>query len=85
MPFAVDSSGEQEKEAEAAPATDTTGNDTKGSDGAEVKEEEEEKHEPLIAFWMWQNTYSVHKMQMHIAQNSDLALHIALSILINNV
>jgi hypothetical protein len=44
-----------------------------------------DEEEPLIGYWTWKNTYRVHKMRMHLARNSDLALHVVLAILVNQV
>ena len=41
--------------------------------------------EPLMGYWSWKNTYTVHKMELHLAQNSDLALHLVLAIVCNQV
>ncbi|CAJ1933573.1 unnamed protein product [Cylindrotheca closterium] len=42
-----------------------------------------DRKEPLVSYWRWKNTYTTHKMQMHLAKNSDLALHTVLSIVLN--
>jgi hypothetical protein len=64
-------------------------NETTGDDDTVpivvADEEEEEKPQPLIAYWTWKNTYTVHKMQMDLSKNSDLALHVVLAILVNQV
>lgn len=55
-----------------------------GSKGGIVDAEDDSKRkEPLVAHWRWKNTYTTHKMQMHLAKNSDLALHVVLSIIVN--
>eukprot|EP00546_Thalassionema_frauenfeldii_P002078 CAMPEP_0178936848 /NCGR_PEP_ID=MMETSP0786-20121207/25414_1 /TAXON_ID=186022 /ORGANISM="Thalassionema frauenfeldii, Strain CCMP 1798" /LENGTH=498 /DNA_ID=CAMNT_0020615323 /DNA_START=92 /DNA_END=1588 /DNA_ORIENTATION=+ len=41
--------------------------------------------EPLIGFWNWDNTMRVHKMKMHLAKDSDLALHVILAIVTNQL
>lgn len=41
--------------------------------------------EPLVSFWNWDNTMRIHKMKMHIAEGSDLALHIVLAIVTNQL
>ena len=48
-------------------------------------DDDDNKEEPLVAYWNWQNTVMVHKIQMHLAKNSDLALHVVLAILANQV
>ena len=41
--------------------------------------------QPLVGYWTWKNTYKVHKMRLHLAKNSDLAMHVVLAILVNQV
>lgn len=41
--------------------------------------------EPLVGFWNWDNTMRVHKMKMHVAKGSDLALHVVLAIVTNQL
>ena len=56
----------------------------KSTDEAKAKEQEKE-YPPLVAYWQWKNTMRVHKMQLHLGKNSDLALHVVLAILVNQV
>jgi hypothetical protein len=46
---------------------------------------QQESKEPLIGYWSWKNSYTVHKIEMHLARNTDLALHIVMAILCNQV
>mmetsp|Transcript_1856 Transcript_1856/g.2847 ORF Transcript_1856/g.2847 Transcript_1856/m.2847 type:complete len:518 (+) Transcript_1856:80-1633(+) len=46
---------------------------------------EDEPLEPLVGFWNWDNTMRVHKMKMHLAKDSDLALHVVLAIVTNQL
>jgi hypothetical protein len=42
---------------------------------------------PLVGYWFWKHTtfnFGQHKMFMHLAKNSDLALHLILSIIVNH-
>lgn len=41
--------------------------------------------QPLVGYWHWENTLFSQKMKMHVAKNSDLALHVVLSIIVNQV
>merc|ERR1712216_559454 len=41
--------------------------------------------EPLIGYWAWENTLRTHKMKMHVAKNADLALHVVIAIIANQV
>ena len=41
--------------------------------------------EPLVGFWNWDNTVRVHKMKLHVAEGSDLALHVVLAIVTNQL
>ncbi|KAG7349958.1 hypothetical protein IV203_012555 [Nitzschia inconspicua] len=43
---------------------------------------------PLVGYWFWKHTtfhFGQHKMFLHLAKNSDLALHLILSIIVNQV
>ena len=57
-------------------------------DGLSTSSSKSGKHEdlePLVGFWNWDNTMRVHKMKMHVAQRSDLALHVVLAIVTNQL
>jgi hypothetical protein len=43
------------------------------------------KEQPLVGYWAWENTLRTHKMKMHLAKGSDLALHIVLAVLVNQL
>lgn len=43
------------------------------------------KDEPLVAYWSWENSLRVHKMKMHLAKGSDLALHVVMAVIVNQV
>ena len=43
------------------------------------------KEQPLVGYWVWENTLRTHKMKMHLAKGSDLALHIVLAVLVNQL
>jgi hypothetical protein len=59
---------------------------SKGSGGGIAAAAAKEKEEPeLVAYWAWKNSLLTHKMQMHLGKNSDLALHVVLAILVNQV
>lgn len=51
--------------------------------GLLVSDDSPDRKEPLVSHWQWKNTYTTHKIQMHLAKNSDLALHVVLSIVFN--
>ena len=42
-----------------------------------------DRKEPLVAYWTWKNKLTSHKLQMHLAKNSDLALHVVMAIVLN--
>lgn len=44
-----------------------------------------EQEQPLVGYWMWENTLRTHKMKMHVAKNTDLALHVVMAIIVNQV
>jgi hypothetical protein len=41
--------------------------------------------EPLVGYWIWDNTMQVHKMKMTVAKDSDLALHVILAVVTNQL
>jgi hypothetical protein len=43
------------------------------------------EQESLIGYWNWQNTWKIHQVKMYLAQGSDLALHVCLAIIANQV
>ena len=47
--------------------------------------EEKIPEEPLVGFWSWENTMRVHKMKLHVAEGCDLALHVVLAIVTNQL
>lgn len=49
------------------------------------KSEEPEKEQPLVGYWLWENTFRTHKMKMHVAKGADLALHVVLAVIVNQV
>lgn len=48
-------------------------------------DEEIAKDEPLVAYWNWEHSFQSQKMKMHLAKNSDLALHVVVAIIVNQV
>jgi hypothetical protein len=46
---------------------------------------EDDEEQPLVGYWIWENSLYTHKMKMHLAQNSDLALHVVLAVIVNQV
>ena len=44
-----------------------------------------EEEQELVGYWLWENTLRTHKMKMHVAQGTDLALHVVLAIIVNQV
>ena len=53
--------------------------------GASNNDDTNLKPQPLVGYWLWKNTVLTHKMRMHLAKNSDLALHVVLAVLVNQV
>ena len=59
---------------------------TNSSDSMPSQQQDKVKESPpLVAYWAWKNTIRTHKIQMHLSKNSDLALHVVLAILVNQV
>jgi hypothetical protein len=57
--------------------------------GEEFKEvdvgEPIEKEQPLVGYWIWEHTLRSHKIKLHVAKGTDLALHVVLAIIANQV
>ena len=51
----------------------------------ELQQGVEGKEQSLVGYWLWENTLRTHKMKMHVAQGADLALHVVLAIIVNQV
>lgn len=63
-------------------------NDRSVEDEKEEKTEDlddETAHQPLVGYWSWKNTWRSHKMELHLSKRSDLALHVALAVIANQV
>jgi hypothetical protein len=43
------------------------------------------KEQPLVGYWAWENTLRSHQMKMHLAKGADLALHVVLAVIVNQV
>ena len=54
-------------------------------DGGDDDDDDDDKEQPLVGFWSWENTVRVHKIKMHVAEGSDLALHVVLAIVTNQL
>jgi hypothetical protein len=61
------------------------------SPGSGVEESKEDvlaqdiKPQPLVGYWNWEHSIRTHKMKMHLAKGSDLALHVVMAVLVNQV
>jgi hypothetical protein len=42
-------------------------------------------HPPLVGHWVWENTMTTHRMKMHLAKGTDVALHCVVAIMTNMV
>jgi hypothetical protein len=40
---------------------------------------------PLCGYWVWEHTPTKHQIKMHLAKNTDRALHCLLAIITNQV
>jgi hypothetical protein len=47
--------------------------------------DEYKDEQPLVGYWTWQNSIRVHRMKMHLAKSSDLALHVVLAVVTNQL
>jgi hypothetical protein len=66
--------------AEPSTSRDSSGEAASTTDPIEVNIEQ-----PLVGYWKWENTFRTHKMKLHLAKGSDLALHVVLAIVVNQV
>ena len=46
---------------------------------------EQQQPPPLVGYWHWEHTLRTHKMKMHVAKGTDLALHVVMAVLVNQV
>ena len=49
---------------------------------------EDDKEQPLVGYWNWEHNFraiKIQKMRMHVAKGADLALHVVVAILVNQV
>ena len=44
-----------------------------------------EEDDSIIAYWKWENTWKTQQIKMHLGAGSDLALHVVLAIIANQV
>lgn len=62
---------------------DTDDEDQKDSSSKSAPSESIEQ--PLVGYWAWEHSLRTHKIKMHLAKGSDLALHVVLAVLVNQV
>jgi len=46
---------------------------------------EVEREQPLVAYWHWEHSLRSQKMKLHLAKGADLALHVVMAIIVNQV
>jgi len=56
-----------------------------GEKDATSQDEDPSREQPLVGYWTWENTLRTQKVKMHVAKGADLALHIVLAIIVNQV
>jgi hypothetical protein len=44
-----------------------------------------EEDQPLVGYWLWEHSFRSQRMKMHVAKGTDLALHVVLAIITNQV
>lgn len=57
---------------------------------SQVKEPEgkanvDDDEDGICGYWKWENTWKTHQIKMHLAEASDLAMHVVLAIIANQV
>jgi hypothetical protein len=62
---------------------ETSATDTCGP--LDASERSEKKDQPLVGYWAWEHSLRTHKIKMHLAKGADLALHVVLAVLVNQV
>ena len=45
----------------------------------------DDEDDSIIAYWKWENTWKTQQIKMHLAAGSDLALHVVVAIIANQV
>ena len=68
-------------EQEASPGRGTS----ESKEEAVDDDEETKAKQPLVGYWAWENTMRTHKVKLHAAKGTDLALHVVLAIIANQV
>jgi len=68
---------------EVSPACDNSTNYLQSSSSSAALKDS--PLEPLVGYWIWDNTMQVHKMKMTVAKDSDLALHVVLAVVTNQL
>jgi hypothetical protein len=46
---------------------------------------QEQESQPLVGYWYWEHSLRSHRMKMHVAKGADLALHVVMAIVVNQV
>jgi hypothetical protein len=69
------------------PANDDNQNRDKSSSSGLANEMEgtTTNQPPLVGYWAWQPSLRSHHLKMHLAKDSDLALHVVLAVIMNQV
>jgi hypothetical protein len=80
-----DDDDDDEIPSNALPESDTLKSVIVGVGSHGANDTNDDDVQPLVGYWSWNNTLRVHRMKMHLAKNSDLALHVVLAIIVNQV
>jgi hypothetical protein len=80
--------GEEPADGKEPSTTSTVDPSSDGKEDGDAGASKGKQLPPLVGYWMWKHTtfnFQQHKMFMHLAKNSDLALHVILAIIVNQV
>jgi hypothetical protein len=69
----------------AANADSTTYDGSTSNGGSATNNEVSDDAQPLVGFWSWDSRIRVHRMKMHVGAGADLALHVVLAVVTNQL
>lgn len=69
----------------AANADSTTYYGSASNGGSATNNEVSDDEQPLVGFWSWDSRIRVHRMKMHVGAGADLALHVVLAVVTNQL
>ena len=46
---------------------------------------DDDTDDSIIGYWKWENSWTTQQIKMHVAAGSDLALHVVLAVIVNQI